>query len=338
MIARFLLISSLVASTGLFAQRYGKRTGENKKYTSYGIALNAMNYVGELDPGPSFLAPSIRFTKPSLSLTIAKRIKPAITLRAALTYGRIKGDDYISADHNGKNFPRKIRNLNFRSDIFELKGDLVFDLIPHYLTYQKRHELVPYGFVGAALFHHDPYGQIPKGFEGGGTWIKLRPLKTEGRRYSSFQAAIPFGLGIRYKLAENWDLAFEVGWRFTFTDYLDDVSSSYGDPMQMSPTARLMAFKSSYVVSDDPNMQSQLYSVLDPNGVPIYLPGGVPLQTLTSYAGEYVYKEGSNGTQKVWQSDVMRGDRNKDWYIVSGIHLTFIPPFPDYCPKFRYNY
>ncbi len=44
------------------------------------------------------------------------------------------------------------------------------------------------------------------------------------------QIAIPFGAGVRYKLDRNWDLGFEIGWRKTFTDYLDDVSSNYADP------------------------------------------------------------------------------------------------------------
>lgn len=332
---RFLLILSLI-SVATFAQRLGKRTGENNKYISYGFAINAFNYVGELDPGPSIISPSVRFTRPSISATIAKRWRPALTLRAALTYGRIQGDDYISANRQSKNEPRKIRNLNFRNDIFELKGDIVYDLIPHHRTYQKRPDFVPYAFIGLAAFYHEPYGQVPDGFDQGGRWIKLRPLRTEGRRYAPVQVAVPFGLGMRYKLSKQWDLAFEVGWRHTFTDYLDDVSQEYGDPMQMSEQARLMAFKSAYVTSKDPSYANlSLKKVVDAYGNPITLPGGTYLETVDAYAGTYVAVEGSQGTQKVWKSDILRGDKNKDWYIVTGIHLTYIPPMPDKCPKNR---
>lgn len=331
---RLLFVLYCFTISSVFAQ-VGVRYGEKKRYMSYGITLNAMNYVGELDPGPSFIAPSIRYTRPSFGLTVVKRMKPAVSLRGTLTYGRIKGDDYVSANENGKNFPRKIRNLNFRNDIFELKGDVVFDFIGHNERYERRHEYVPYGFVGVALFYHDPSGQVPEGFEGAGDWIKLKPLKTEGVQYSSLQASIPFGLGFRYKLAKNWDLAFEVGWRFTFTDYLDDVSNGYGDPLQMTEQGRLMAFKSAYVTDQD-NVNGAVVKVVDPNGNDILLPGGQALQTVQSYGGEYVVVEGSGGSQKVWKSDILRGDKNKDWYIVTGFHLTYIPPLKTVCPKFRY--
>ena len=307
------------------------RYGEKKKYSSYGVCVNVFNYVGELDPGPSFISPSIRYTRPSLGITYVRRIKPALSWRGTFTYGRIKGDDYISANEKGKNVGRKVRNLNFKNNIWELKGDLIFDFIGHNERYEKRHEYVPYGFIGLAVFKHDPKGQIPDGFTGAGDWVKLRPLQTEGKAYSPIGVAIPFGLGFRYKLAKNWDLAFEVGWRYTFTDYLDDVSSTYGDPMKMSPLARLMSFKSAYIT--DPTVATGAVTpVLDPNGNTIALPDGQILQTIDSYGGEYVTT--SDGSVK-WKSDDLRGDKNKDWYIVTGLHLTYIPPLRVVCPKFR---
>lgn len=161
--------------------------------------------------------------------------------------------------------------------------------------------------------------------------VKLRPLQTEGKAYSPIGVAIPFGLGFRYKLAKNWDLAFEVGWRYTFTDYLDDVSSTYGDPMKMSALGRLMSFKSAYIT--DPTVATGAVTpVLDPNGNTIALPDGQILQTIDSYGGEYVTT--SDGSVK-WKSDDLRGDKNKDWYIVTGLHLTYIPPLRVVCPKFR---
>lgn len=318
---------------GLFAQQYGIRYGEKKRYTSYGISVNAMNYVGELDPGPSFISPSIRYTRPSVGLVLVRRMKPALSYRATFTYGRIKGDDYVSANENGKNYGRKQRNLNFRNDIFELKGDVVFDFIGHNERYEKRHEYVPYGFVGLALFYHNPVGQVPEGFgfPDEGKWVKLKPLKTEGYNYKSLQAAIPFGLGFRYKLAKNWDLAFEVGWRFTFTDYLDDVSKEYNDPARLSALGRVMAFKSAYAAAKSPSMGTPR-PITDAYGQPLLLTNGNGLTALSDYAGEYVDVDGG----KQWKSDELRGDKNKDWYIITGFHLTYIPPIKTVCPKFRY--
>ena len=40
---------------------------------------------------------------------------------------------------------------------------------------------------------------------------------------------IPFGAGIKYKLNKEWDLGFEVGVGYTFSDYLDDVGGYFAD-------------------------------------------------------------------------------------------------------------
>ena len=51
-----------------------------------------------------------------------------------------------------------------------------------------------------------------------GEWVDLEPLGTEGQysdfydvdTYSKFGIAIPFGLGVRYKLNQNFDIEFEI--------------------------------------------------------------------------------------------------------------------------------
>ena len=42
--------------------------------------------------------------------------------------------------------------------------------------------------------------------------------------------SIPFGGGIKYSFNERINIGFEVLHRFTNTDYLDDVSTTYVDP------------------------------------------------------------------------------------------------------------
>ncbi|GAB3327806.1 hypothetical protein GCM10027429_01960 [Marivirga atlantica] len=85
--------------------------------------------------------------------------------------------------------------------------------------------------------------------ENAGEWVSLRELGTEGQNftaaqrarydtlynhdlpdpYSRFQIVIPLGIGARYKLTNNIDLGLEFSFRYTFTDYLDDVSGRYVD-------------------------------------------------------------------------------------------------------------
>ena len=71
-------------------------------------------------------------------------------------------------------------------------------------------------------------------------WYALEPLGTEGQgtsanpgknKYSRAGTAFPFGVGMKYNLNKNIILGLEWGMRKTFTDYLDDVSSTYADPI-----------------------------------------------------------------------------------------------------------
>lgn len=120
------------------------------------------------------------------------------------------------------------RNLSFQTNILEwnLLGEYTFLDI-------TRKKFSPFIFAGIAVFHYDPYA-----FDTLGQKTFLHPLSTEGeglsaypdqRPYNLTQFAIPFGAGIKFRVSENVVLAYEVGFRKTFTDYLDDVSTNYVD-------------------------------------------------------------------------------------------------------------
>jgi hypothetical protein len=120
------------------------------------------------------------------------------------------------------------RNLSFQTNIIEwnLLGEYTFLDI----TEKK---FSPFIYGGIAVFHFDPYA-----YDTTGQKVYLKPLSTEGeglpqypgqKPYSLTQFAIPFGGGIKFRVSENVVLAYEVGFRKTFTDYLDDVSTYYVD-------------------------------------------------------------------------------------------------------------
>lgn len=120
------------------------------------------------------------------------------------------------------------RNLSFQSNVLEwnLMGEYTFLDI-------TRKKFSPFVFGGIAVFHYDPYA-----FDTLGRKLYLQPLSTEGegllqypdqKPYNLTQFAIPFGGGIKFRVSENIILAYEIGFRKTFTDYLDDVSTYYVD-------------------------------------------------------------------------------------------------------------
>jgi hypothetical protein len=68
-------------------------------------------------------------------------------------------------------------------------------------------------------------------------------LATEGQKtsqnptqkpYKLVQPSVPFGIGFKLNLAKYIGLGFEWGPRKTFTDYIDDVSGKYVDPLVLA--------------------------------------------------------------------------------------------------------
>ena len=221
---------ALVATPDADAQQFSKR----KQYNSVGFSINAMDYFGDVVPKTNFSSFRLGATRLSAGVSISRRFYPRLSGRFGLTYGRITGSDALATE--GLSDPdagfRRARNMTFRNDIFEASAVAIVDLIENRNNYLKRPDFVPYVFGGVAGFYHDP-----KGLYKDDTYVDLQPLKTEGQAtaYSKFQVAIPFGAGIRYRINRNFDASLEVGWRYTFTDYLDDVSTKYVAAASLSP-------------------------------------------------------------------------------------------------------
>jgi hypothetical protein len=135
-----------------------------------------------------------------------------------VNFGTVSGNDKY-----GRN---KARNLNFTSAISEANLG-----IQYFITPLSEHLLTPYVFVGIAVYHFNPYTTDTSGRK-----TFLRPLSTEGEgflpgksNYNLTQLAIPFGAGVKLSLSDNVNIGAELGYRKLFTDYLDDVSTTYVD-------------------------------------------------------------------------------------------------------------
>lgn len=242
--------------------------GKEKAYSSMGISLNAMNYYGDLAPRPSRLSTDISFTRPAIGMSFSHRFGPRYTIMANFMYGTLTGSDAESADQNDADNGRYryYRNLSFRNRIKEFSTVAVFDLFENQATYISRVRWTPYAYAGVAVFHHNPQAIAPATDLNGnplpeaGQYVDLRPLGTEGqyselketdvnyglKPYKLIQLAIPFGLGMRFRLNEVMDFSVEIGFRYLFTDYVDDVSNNYVDlgVFGNNELARAMSYRS----------------------------------------------------------------------------------------------
>ena len=148
------------------------------------------------------------------------RISNKFGIKGTLNYIRLSGDDAKT-----DNPARRGRNLNFKNDMFELtaNGELyIYKVNDVGRTGRYSTDFNLYFYGGVGLFYSNPKGQTDAG-----DWVSLRPLQTEGVSYSAFNFTIPVGIGFYYTINRKYRLGMEVGWRTTFTDYIDDASTVY---------------------------------------------------------------------------------------------------------------
>ncbi len=157
-------------------------------------------------------------------------------LRFAVNCGTIAGDDALIKGKGGEEEARLARNLNFKSTIYEALAAVEFypTVFLENDETDHLHKIRPYLIAGAGVFHFNPLGhdQVT------GEWVNLKQLHTEGEGFAEYsgrkdykltQLNIPLCIGIKYFLSETISVSGEMLLRKTFTDYLDDVSTTYID-------------------------------------------------------------------------------------------------------------
>ena len=221
--------------SNLFGGKEKARKNPNFEPTStVSLGFGTSSYYGDLSPYGRIIQSTFNGIRWNAAFNFTRQISPSVGVRFGLTWARISGDDSFMDGVSGyeANF---VRNLHFRNDIKELSIVAQYDLIRTEKSYLRREKIIPYIFGGIAVFAHDPVAKADTNLFNSG-WVRLQPLNTEGqglpsyeKPYSLISVAFPIGLGIRYKLNNSWDLGFEMGFRYTLTDYLDDAGGNYAD-------------------------------------------------------------------------------------------------------------
>lgn len=178
-----------------------------------------MNYLGDLNNQSALTMPRL-----AGGIGLRYRIDNRWAFRAEASLGSVACEkDYI-----------ELRNLSFKSNIFELAALAEFNFAP-YGPGATESKWTPYLFGGLALFHYNPMASYSVS-EGGTQWAELQPLCTEGqgsaaypdrRPYTLTQLCMPFGVGVKFRISKSFSFSAEYGFRKTWTDYLDDVSKTY---------------------------------------------------------------------------------------------------------------
>lgn len=242
-----------------------------------GIFGGVSTYNGDLQ-GHSF---TFKQSHPAFGILIRKSIYKGFGLRLGASFGKVSGADSLSEDSSVRN-----RNLSFESNVTD-----VHLLVEYNFFDYKTTGFTPYVFVGISVYHFDPYARDTSGLR-----VYLQPLSTEGqglqayperKPYNLTQISIPFGVGVKYALTSVINLGLEFRINKTFTDYLDDVSTTYVDQntllAERGPTAVQFAYRTN----------------------------------------EWRYNHGDAPSPYPAEGSMRGSAAHKDWYYFTGVTLTF---------------
>jgi hypothetical protein len=225
---RALLILAVFIAFGFNA------TAQYKENTEIGLLGGVSYYLGDLNT-THFFQPS-----PAAGLVIRKNIDERFSYKAEALFLPLQSDERDSKDTIAFN-----RRLHFMSSVFELSGQIEFNFLP-YESGNPLYTWTPFIYTGISIFHHNPQAENSAT---NGEWVNLQELGTEGqgttlfpdrKEYSLIQFAIPMGGGVKIAVNKSFNIILEYGARKTFTDYLDDVSTTFvggnGDPYPIEMT------------------------------------------------------------------------------------------------------
>ncbi len=183
----------------------------------YGVTIGVAHYFGDLNNQMRMN----RF-KPVIGAFFRKQFNDYVAARISGHFAQVGYSDR----YNKTEF-EQLRNLSFNSNIFELaiQGDFNFF---RFIPTDPNYAFTPYASVGIGIFSYNPYAFLE------GKKYYLRPLNTEGqtfyenrKAYGSTAVCFPLSFGVKYALSDRINISAELGYRFTTTDYLDDVSTTY---------------------------------------------------------------------------------------------------------------
>jgi hypothetical protein len=230
----FIFLSAIAVET-VHSQSFYQIQRDRSFMVSLGTGISS--YFGEVNN------PKDKFdSKLNIELGLKYMFSPRFGVRFSTIWFRLQGDDATS-----KYDPIVDRNLSFRSDNLELSLMGIAQLIPEGARFYQRPRFNPYIFAGIGYLYFNPKAQAPAEYNGqplpeAGEWVALQPLMTEGVDYKRSALVIPYGIGLNIRISPFFNLVIDGGYRWTFTDYLDDASTVHKDPATFAnPLAAALA-------------------------------------------------------------------------------------------------
>lgn len=231
--SRLFLLVLIILPTLVNAQRWKRQRYE------WVAALGATQFLGDLGGRNQigsdwFFDLDAASTRYVANVGFRYKISQYVSAKTGFSFGELSGNDKYTKEPFRNN-----RNLSFRSPIVEWATQIEVSWMKESIGSRykirrvrgrgrKGSQVYVYGFAGVSLLYMNPMAKYE------GKWYSLRKLHTEGQGeipsrnvYSNWQFTIPFGIGMKYALDKKSSIGLEYGLRKTFTDYMDDVSTTY---------------------------------------------------------------------------------------------------------------
>ena len=185
-------------------------TSSKAQLYEIGVFAGGSNYIGDIGP-EAYINPN----KFMGGIIYKWNLNPRIAVRGTFTYAQIGSDDLDSSNN-----ARYSRGIGFTNTIKELAVGIEYNYFDYNID-NFRQTQTPYLLFEVAAFN---YKTITK---------ETGSQQYEYKSKTSF--AIPFGIGYKTKLFQDFAIAFEVRARYTFVDNIDYNNSkidslTFGNP------------------------------------------------------------------------------------------------------------
>jgi hypothetical protein len=351
-----------------------------------GIMAGTMNYSGDL---ASKLFDKDEF-KWAIGIYGQYNISKWFSARLAFTHGQISGSDLDEAEDG-----RRLRVANFRNNIYEGSLTFHFHLLQYGISKGERFSPAIFAGIGvfnhnpeARIFTGLNASGDPSYLAYDGTnfiasaennadyvWVPLHSIGTEGqtstspdvdpdnkysprnppKNYNLWQISIPFGLTFDFIINKSWTIGIEASFRFTLTDYLDDVSGNYWDRANFGQSVvdanpEITGKLGNGLFRDNIVLPNDLRDVNDGTGgiwmsegqILVRPTNAIPTAAFLSNPslanaifqnpdGSIEYEAGLNDANTF--PTARKGDSNRDWFAFFGVKATKIFGYNKYQKK-----
>jgi hypothetical protein len=220
---KFYLLTYFLVLTTVVAEAQSFYAIRRSRSLIFSAGTGTATYFGELKNDGDYID-----AKPNLNAGLQYFVSPNIALRTEMSWFQLTGDD---SEANGGG--REQRNLSFVSNNVEASITGAFHLKPMTGRYYQRPPFNAYVYAGLGLLYFNPRAELD------GVMYSLQPLMTEDVSYSRTVIVLPVGAGVKVKAGPFFNFVLEGGYRKTFTDYLDDVSTVHPDKSTWTNSIRI---------------------------------------------------------------------------------------------------